>query len=91
MLLLTVSEVTIGAVGQLIMQLGAPLAFCILLAWYVKYKDDKNREDMKEIMNAHKIESEKFADALNKNTIVLERLSTMIDLTVPKTENKKDE
>ena len=41
MILATVSEVTIGTVGQLIMQLGAPLAFCILLAWYVKYKDDK--------------------------------------------------
>ena len=68
----------IGTVSQMIMQLGAPLAFCILLAWYVKYKDDKNREDMKEIVNAHKIESEKFADALNKNTIVLERLATKL-------------
>lgn len=68
----------IGTVSQIIMQLGAPLAFCVLLAWYVKYKDDKNREDMKEIVNAHKIESEKFADALNKNTIVLERLATKL-------------
>ena len=67
-----------GTVSQMIMQLGAPLAFCILLAWYVKYKDDKNREDMKEIVNAHKVESEKFAEALNKNTIVLERLATKL-------------
>lgn len=44
---------------------------------------------MKEIVNAHKLESEKFAEALNKNTIVLERLSTMIDMTIPKTETKK--
>lgn len=68
----------IGTVSQLIMQVGSPLTFCILLAWYVKYKDDKNREDMKEIVNAHKVESEKFAEALNKNTIVLERLATKL-------------
>lgn len=67
-----------GTVGQMIVQLGAPLAFCCVLAWYVKYKDDKNREDVKEMMRMHKEESEKFADALNKNTLVLERLSTKL-------------
>lgn len=67
-----------GTVGQMIVQLGAPLTFCCVLGWYVKYKDDKNREDMKEMMRLHKEESEKFADALNKNTLVLERLSTKL-------------
>lgn len=78
MVCVAVAEASLGTVGQLIMQLGAPLAFCVLLGWFVKYLYDKNREDMKEIVNAHKEESQKFADALNKNTIVLERLATKL-------------
>lgn len=78
MICVAVAEASIGTVGQLIMQLGAPIAFCILLGWFVKYLYDKNREDMKEMVNAHKEESLKFADALNKNTIVLERIATKL-------------
>ena len=52
-----------------------PIVACVLLGWYVKYKDDKNREDLKDIINQHKIESEKFAEALNKNTMVLQELT----------------
>ena len=67
-----------ATIFQMLGQMGAPLVFCVVLGWYVKYKDDKNREDTKELIKAHKEESEKFADALNKNTIVLERLVTII-------------
>ncbi len=52
-----------------------PIVACVLLGWYVKYKDDKNREDLKDIISQHKEESEKFAEALNKNTMVLQELT----------------
>lgn len=52
-----------------------PIVACVLLGWYVKYKDDKNREDLKDIINQHKEESEKFAEALNKNTMILQELT----------------
>ena len=55
-----------------------PIVACVLLGWYVKYKDDKNREDLKEIITAHKEESEKFAEALNKNTLVISKLATKL-------------
>lgn len=64
-----------STVLELVLQLGLPTAMCLLLAWYVKYKDDKNREDFKELMKEHKEETDKFADALNKNTLVLQHLS----------------
>ena len=67
-----------STVFQMITQVGAPLVFCVVLGWYIKYNDDKSREDYKELAKAHKEESEKFADALNKNTVVLERLVTVI-------------
>lgn len=59
---------------EMILQLGLPTAMCLLLGWYVKYKDDNNRSDFKELMSAHKEETDKFSDALNKNTLVLQQL-----------------
>lgn len=64
-----------STVLELILQLGLPTTMCLLLGWYVKYKDDKNREDFKELMKEHKEETDKFADALNKNTLVLQHLA----------------
>lgn len=58
-----------------------PIVACVFLGWYVKYKDDKNREDLKEVLTAHKEESEKFADALNKNTLVLQEISLKLGET----------
>lgn len=63
-----------STVLELILQLGLPTAMCLLLGWYVKYKDDNNRNDFKELMVAHKEETDKFAEALNKNTLVIQQL-----------------
>ena len=63
---------------QLLEQYAFPIVFSLLLAWYVKYVTDKNREDLKEINKLHKEESDKFADALNNNTLVLQKLLSRI-------------
>lgn len=63
---------------EMVLQLGLPTAMCLLLGWYVKYKDDNNRKDFKELMAAHKEETDKFAEALNKNTLVIQQLTDKI-------------
>lgn len=63
-----------STVLEMLLQLGLPTVMCLLLGWYIKYKDDNNRKDFKELMAAHKAETDKFADALNKNTIVIQQL-----------------
>lgn len=42
---------------------GFPIVMCVLLFWYIKAQDD-----------SHKEESNKFTEALNRNTIVLQKL-----------------
>lgn len=42
---------------------GFPIVMCVLLFWYIKNQDD-----------AHKEESNKFTEALNRNTLVLQKL-----------------
>lgn len=53
----------ITAITQIISTVGFPIAMCCALLWYIKNLNDVRKE-----------ETEKFTDALNKNTLVLQKL-----------------
>ena len=72
-------------VTEMLGQYALPTVFCIGLGWYVKYLTDKHSAEIDKINSAHKEEVDKFADALksnaealNRNTIVIEKLLTKI-------------
>lgn len=48
---------------SIITQLGFPVAMCLLLFWYITKKDE-----------AHKEEIDKMSEAVNNNTIVMQKL-----------------
>ena len=48
---------------QIVTQLGFPIAMCLLLFWYVTKKDEAHREEMN-----------KMSEAVNNNTIVMQKL-----------------
>ena len=52
-----------NSVLQAISTVGFPIVMCLVCAWYIK---DLNEN--------HKEETEKFTEALNSNTIVLQKL-----------------
>lgn len=54
---------------QAITSVGFPIVMCLMLMWYVR-----------EISSKHKEESDKFAEALNANTLVLQKLCDKLDI-----------
>ena len=52
---------------QIISTVGFPIARCVALLWYIKDMADK-----------HKQETETFTEALNNNTLVLQKLCDTI-------------
>lgn len=54
---------SISDIVQFISTVGFPIAMCLALLWYIK-----------DITEKHKEETEKFTDALNNNTLVLQKL-----------------
>lgn len=56
-------------ITNLISNLGFPIA-CVCVLFYMQVKE---REE-------HKAESEKWVEAINKNTLILEKLLTKLDL-----------
>ena len=58
----------VNVILQAITSVGFPVVMCIMLMYHVK-----------EMATKHKDESDKFAEALNNNTLVLQKLCDKLD------------
>lgn len=58
--------------------LGFPIVACLAMAWYVKYQMDENNKQVKTMTEEHRSEMKEVTQALNNNTIAIEKLCTII-------------
>lgn len=64
-----------SAIGQY----AFPIVACVVMGWYVKYIQDNYRKDISDISTRHKEEMDKVTQALNNNTLAIQRLTDYID------------
>ena len=64
---------------SIITTVGFPIVACGGMAWYVKYITDRNREDLKEERIMHESEMSKVTEALNNNTLAIQKLTDYIE------------
>ena len=70
-----------------------PVVACLGMAWYVKYITDKNSEETAKLNEQHTrimlAYKDEIKDAINNNTVVMERLCTTMETKSTKTRTKK--
>ena len=66
-------------IANLIPTIGFPCLACIGVGSFVKYMFDKYTNDIKEMQSSHREETKQFAEALNNNTVVLQKLCDKLD------------
>lgn len=59
---------------QIVSTLGFPIVMCGAMAWYVKYSTDESNKRIDALNSTHKEEVTSIKDALNNNTLVLQKL-----------------
>lgn len=64
-----------NTVLQAITTVGFPIVMCLLLMWYIKDNNDK-----------HDVEISTFTEAINKNTLMIERLCHHLDVKISEEE-----
>lgn len=69
---------------SLISSLGFPVVACIAMGWYVKLQTTNYREDVKQLQIQHKEEIASVTEALNNNTLVLQKLCDKLDADIAK-------
>lgn len=74
----------VNAILQAVGALGFPIVCAIVMAWYVKYMTDRNREDINKLNEQHQQEMKEVTTALNNNTLALQKLSDVIENGVDK-------
>lgn len=66
-------------IWSVIGQYAFPIVACIVMGWYVKYIQDNYRKDISDISARHKEEMDKVTQALNNNTLAIQRLTDYIE------------
>lgn len=64
-----------SAISELIATVGFPIVCFLMCGWYVKYREDKNDDKISKIIDTHNEESKRLADAVNNNTLALQKLT----------------
>lgn len=64
---------------QLISSLGFPIVACIFIAVWTARQNDNYRADIKDLQREHKEEIKQVTEALNNNTLVLQKLCDKLD------------
>lgn len=62
----------------IIQTVGFPIAMCVAMGWYVKYTEDKHREDRNGQNERHAKEMESVNKAIDNNTTALHALEKAI-------------
>ena len=65
----------LNGISDIISTVGFPIVCFLMCGWYVKYREDKNDEKFDKLNTQHDDESRRMIDALNNNTIALQKLT----------------
>lgn len=64
----------ISSMTQIIMSVGFPIVACIAMGWYVREINNKHSDQIEKMNNQHHEEMKQVVEALNNNTLALQRL-----------------
>lgn len=68
----------------IISTVGFPIVACGGLAWFFKYITDKEREERNSMNEQHRQEMSEITQALNNNTLAIQRLCDRLDIEADK-------
>ena len=64
-----------AAIGQY----AFPIVMCVMMAWYVKYTEDKHREDITNLNKEHRAEMADVTEAIKNNTLAIQHLTDYME------------
>lgn len=69
----------INTILKAVTTVGFPIVMCLVMAWYIKTVNESHRQEIENINALHKDETDKFTEAINNNTLALQKICDRID------------
>ena len=70
---------TVETIMKIIGSYGFPICACIAMAWFFNKVNENYRNDIKELSASHKEEVKAMTEAINSNTLVIQKLCDSLD------------
>lgn len=72
-------EMDLNEITTLISSFGFPICACSAMGYYINKINNEHRDEVKELNREHSEEMNNLKDAINNNTLALEKLITVIN------------
>ena len=59
---------------QAITSVGFPIVCCVIMMYYIKYRDDVSREEIQHLIDQHRQEMSEITEAIHNNTMVIQKM-----------------
>ena len=70
---------SVNEIITLITNLGYPIVLSVILLKYIQRREDQHDADRKEEQQQHKQEIDKLSEAVNNNTLIMQKLIDKLD------------
>ena len=64
---------------QAITSVGFPIVCCVIMMYYIKYRDEVSRLDIQHVIDQHKEEMSEITEAIHNNTLVIQKLIDILN------------
>lgn len=68
----------INDIVNIVTSVGFPIVACSAMGWYVKYISDRHSAEVQQLNEQHQEEMNQVTEALNNNTLALQKLCDKI-------------
>ena len=66
-------------ITQAITSVGFPIVCCIIMMYYIKYKEDTGRKDIQHVIDQLREEMSEITEAIHNNTVVIQKLIDILN------------
>lgn len=64
---------------QAVASVGFPIVCCVIMMYYIKYREDASRDEIQHITDQHRQEMSEITEAIHNNTVVIQKLIDILN------------
>lgn len=64
----------VQTIFQAVASVGFPIVCCVIMMYYIKYREDASRDEIQHLTDQHRQEMTEITEAIHNNTLVIQKL-----------------
>ena len=69
----------VQTIFQAVASVGFPIVCCVIMMYYIKYREDASRDEIQHLTDQHRQEMTEITEAIHNNTLVIQKLIDILN------------